>query len=406
MGTKLTAVNTFHSEIIAPTPGEFVRAGGGTGTSEDVPGTGNNPDGRITYTGLVDFVRIRHLGGVSTTFSVSITGNDITVQLAANGLGIITTQAATVVAAVLAAAPTLITAVARGTGLGMAGVTDWIDLSYGAAGSVRPPFQTLWDCVNYLNGNLSNNTNLVLSGQPLHPEILIQECGDTSILVEGVPAYFNRTISGMVVTPVYVPEAPATYVDKTFLDVGTDFAPSTWYYVYSKTDGTIHIKTATPNSHTHAYVTPSQDTYKYMFCFFTTTDTPGKIMAFTKCGREYRLFESRRLFNGVTLNTTATEYDLQDLTLGGLPTTATQALLRMEFSNSGGSSEQVTFNGKFPVPGTTTNNLVVLAGQRIGVTTAVAVENQQAGFPNDFWIQVLTQGGTISMYLYVEGWIE
>lgn len=403
MGTILTESSTFDAQITVPNPGEPVRAGGGVGNSVDIPGFNGDPNGRITYTSVVAFVRVEQLGGISMTLGVTISGNDVIVQLGTDAGGNITSTASAVVTQVNAVASAFCSAITQGTGAGTPGISGFVELSYGSVGSVRPMEQSLTNRTRYLFDNLSTKTNVVLSGQPLHPYITIPQAGNNLFFVTGVPDYYNRTGIGPTYTPVFVANIPAFDLDTTFLDVGTAYAPSTWYYVYSNVDGTIHTSTVIPDRNTLAYRGDTTATYKYMFSFFTSSATPGIAMPFTKAGRSYNLVKPQLLVNGATLGTTATKYELQDAVIGGAPTTATQIYVRYVFSNSGGSSENVVFGGT----STPTTGVLIPAGQSEVISSWQAVSNLRSGFPNDFGVWVAASvASVVTMYLWVDGWME
>lgn len=100
---------------------------------------GQDAEGRPVAAGSVRYAnrlgqlaRVRHVQtGLSTPLSVSVSGSDITVTLATNGLGAVTTTATALVAAVAAepAADALVTAVATGSGAGTPAVlAEFVDV--------------------------------------------------------------------------------------------------------------------------------------------------------------------------------------------------------------------------------------------------------------------------------------
>lgn len=144
-GWNLTAL----AQKKVPNPGEFVRADGGLGVPITIEG--QNINGGVTYTGLVAGARIRHLGGVAQVLATTVAGADVTVQLGTDAFAIPTSTAAQVQASVAAAAAGIVSAAATGTGLGGAGGNpQWIALTEGPAGSVRPAFQALTDDVAFI----------------------------------------------------------------------------------------------------------------------------------------------------------------------------------------------------------------------------------------------------------------
>lgn len=114
----------------------------------DVPGM--TTSGLADYAGSVRYAnkaekqaRVQHVkAGLSTPFSIVVVGSDITVNLATDGLGNVTTTAAALVAAITSDiyASALVTVVATGTGTGLVAPT----LSFtDVPGSVLTPDQTL-----------------------------------------------------------------------------------------------------------------------------------------------------------------------------------------------------------------------------------------------------------------------
>lgn len=143
MGTTLTQ-NDLFSDVISPNPYEPIRASGEAGSAYQFRGIDVN--GGIVYTALVQGVRIRQLGGISKALSVTVAGNDITVQLATNAAGAVTSTANAVVTAynAVVAATLLATATVTGTGLGLAGIWEiYTPLTDDPFGSIRPPLQAL-----------------------------------------------------------------------------------------------------------------------------------------------------------------------------------------------------------------------------------------------------------------------
>lgn len=158
MGTILTPTDSFDA-VVSPNPFEPVRASGALGVSYMIAGLDAN--GGVIYTANATGVRIRHLGGISMTLAVTVSGNDITVQLGTSAGGAITSTANNVVAAVNAAT-ILVTATAQGTGLGLAGVfTNFMPLTDDPFGSVRPPFQSLTNQSTWLRNGVVLGTRTV-----------------------------------------------------------------------------------------------------------------------------------------------------------------------------------------------------------------------------------------------------
>lgn len=161
MGTILTEVSNFDPQIICPNPGEPVRASDTIGTLYLIAGIGVN--GGVLYAALSPLARVQHLGGIGMSLSVTVVGNDITVQLATDGMGNVTSTANQVVTAfnANAMATALATATAQGTGTGIAGVNpNFVSIGQDAVGSIRPGFQHFTNRTRYL----FNQVNGILFG--------------------------------------------------------------------------------------------------------------------------------------------------------------------------------------------------------------------------------------------------
>jgi hypothetical protein len=154
--TTLDDVKDYTRGVI--TEQEFnVLAGAGTGVTcvsgaQGVytiePGIDDND--AVTYTSVAYStdalnITVRHLGGASKTFGITVAGTAITVQLATNGSSVVLSTAKAVSDAVNAhaGASALVTASYEGTGLGQAGVETANALAGGATvtpgeiGSIR-----------------------------------------------------------------------------------------------------------------------------------------------------------------------------------------------------------------------------------------------------------------------------
>lgn len=201
MGTILTENSSFDPDILVPNPGEGVRAGGGVQTPITISGADANGD--LVYTGLVQNVRIRHLGGTSTPLGVTVSGNDVTVQLATDGLSLVTSTAADVINAVSltpAALLLLIPSLPPGsTGLGLAGVVDFVAISAGVQGSVRPAFQSLTNRTRWLYGYIES----LLYGTISLQSLVVDSSGDNP--VTPVPGQISA-IAGVFSSLLSAPE--------------------------------------------------------------------------------------------------------------------------------------------------------------------------------------------------------
>lgn len=146
MGTRLNE-NASYDSVLSPNPLEPVRAGAGeTIGSAAYTIQGINVNGDLNYTPQVIGVRIKHLGGISMALGVTVAGSDITVQLATDGSGNVTSTANAVKTAYDAVAAAVALAVVQvgGTGAGLACVfSSFMPLTDDAFGSVRPALQAL-----------------------------------------------------------------------------------------------------------------------------------------------------------------------------------------------------------------------------------------------------------------------
>lgn len=150
MPTILAEANTFDN-VKSPNPGEPGRAGGGVGIAETIEGDNGDVNGGVTYTALLSGVRVRHLGGISQTLGCTHVGNDITVQLGTDAMGVVTSDANDVKAEVDADAGALVSTTVTGTGAGLAGInTFWVQLANGILGSIRTGLQNLTNRTKFL----------------------------------------------------------------------------------------------------------------------------------------------------------------------------------------------------------------------------------------------------------------
>ena len=159
MGTKLTAQDSYDN-VISPNNGELVNATAALGQGFDIIG----PDiinGICSYRSLVSGIRVRHTNAPSMTLDVTVSGNDITVQLATDGSGNVISTCAAVKAKFLsvAAAVALASMDFSGTGGGLAGVrNDWLylgsDSVASVSGSIRPPLQALTNRTQWLRAGI------------------------------------------------------------------------------------------------------------------------------------------------------------------------------------------------------------------------------------------------------------
>lgn len=152
MGTILTESDVFGGPVVHPNPQEIVSAAISMGAYR-IKGTAT-PDGDLIFSGATNSnVRVRTLGGVSMALGIIVVGNDISIQLATDGLGNPTSLANAVVAlyAGTPAAVALASVVAGGAGTGICGIQPvYMRIGDDDTGSIRPMMQNIINRTRYL----------------------------------------------------------------------------------------------------------------------------------------------------------------------------------------------------------------------------------------------------------------
>lgn len=312
MGTLLENEYTWVSQVRVPNPGEPVRTGkdysGSPGPKITLAGDAGSVNGDVSYYALAAGVRIRHLGGISKTRAVSVSGSDITVQLGTDGAGaVLNTSSATQIAADVnahASASLLVNAVAGGTGADKAGIWEpWTALSGGSRGSIRPSIEDLAARTSYLY-RFSGGAGLAAR--------MWSEDGTTlNIMGLGGPHEYGYNSS---FTPTIVAD--------------------TWYYVYwylVSTTVTFDVSTTSPDpSGNYGYKTGAA-TRRYLGCFRTYDNggTPN-IVPF-RSDRGQFMYEEPQLVHGTLSDTSWTTKALA----ARVPTHVRQARLLLSIADPG-----------------------------------------------------------------------
>lgn len=332
MGSILNATDNFDNNIVVPVPGEPIRAGGGVQTPEDITGSGGDINGTVTYTGLVPFVRIRHVNlGNSQTLLATVTGNDISVRLATSNVGVVTSTANAVVAEVLAKAPGLVDAVARGTGAGLAGVKDWVQISAGALGSIYPMELSLANRTIYLKSRVDDIINR-FTYTPLHYDVELIALNTTDIFRSAVGAFYALKLPSF--TPGFIGGASSYTLTNADLQVAGAYVADTWYYVYFDTSSGAPvdvINTTAPT--TRQNYQNGNGYFRYVGAF--RTDGSANIKMFRKVGRKTIYLQPVPEYSNdvVSANINGpSPYPLRWVTPGGLKSTF--ARVRLIISNS------------------------------------------------------------------------
>lgn len=185
MGTILTESNTFTPTIEVPNPFEPVSAADPLG-SYRVKGT-TSPDGDLIFSGATNQnVRVITLGGISMMPSVSVVGNDITLQLATNGVGTPTSTASAMSALFMGtpAAVALATCTAGGTGLGICGILPgFMPIGKDPLGSIRPSIQALTNRTRYTGTQVDG----ILLGTKTLKSVYVDGIGDQPAPLAATP---------------------------------------------------------------------------------------------------------------------------------------------------------------------------------------------------------------------------
>lgn len=179
MGTILTESDTFTPTIEVPNPFEPVSVADPLG-SYRVKGT-PSPDGDLIFSGATNQnVRVITLGGISMMPSVSVVGNDITLQLATNGVGTPTSTASAMSALFMGtpAAVALATCTAGGTGLGICGILPgFMPIGKDPLGSIRPSIQALTNRTRYTGTRVDG----ILLGTKTLKSVYVDGIGDQPV---------------------------------------------------------------------------------------------------------------------------------------------------------------------------------------------------------------------------------
>lgn len=278
----LPELNSFDA-VQSPQPSEGVKAVGVDYSSYIINGL--TATGDVRYVRIADGVRVRHLGGTSTALSISISGNDVTVQLATNASSVVTSTANDIVNLVNATPGALLLLnafVNTAPGTGIAGIwTAYMDLSGDTKGSIRPALQSLTNRTKFLVNYLVEQS-LSTIVKAYKQESL------TTLKFATIPnflAYKNTTK-----TDVKSSYLPANFnFGPIFIEGGGPFLSNTTYYVYhnAPTDD-IEYSTVAPND--DLLFKSGDVTKKYLMEFRTASD--ATIPEFYRDGRRMYLMRS------------------------------------------------------------------------------------------------------------------
>lgn len=340
MGSILNDEATWEEDVVVPVPGEPIRAGGGIQSPMDITGNAGDKNGTVTYSGLVPYVRIRHVNaGNSQTLLATVTGNDISVRLATSNVGVVTSTANQVAAEVLAKAPGLIDAVVRGTGNGLAGVKDWVQVSAGTLGSIYPMEQGFANRTKFLK-NRTDDMLAYHTSQTLHDRIQLVTATTGTIRRYAVPSYYGFYSDGGSPARGFFPGLIATTnmtdLSASNLEPAGAFANNTWYYLYL--DGTSgvgvdKIRTTVPNNFKTNSSTSSY--YRYIGCF--RTDGSAQIKTFRKIGK--RTVYLQRIEEATNVSLSSDVNSPSTFTLSWCPPGTIYARLRLVISNSNAAAK-------------------------------------------------------------------
>lgn len=350
MGSIINAEATWTPDVVVPVPGEPIRAGGGIQSPMDITGNAGDKNGTVTYTGLVPYVRIRHVNaGNSQTLLATVTGNDISVKLATSNVGVVTSTANQVVAEVLAKAAGLVDAVVRGNGNGLAGVKDWVQISAGTLGSIYPMEQA------FANNDLffKNRTDDMLSyhtSVTLHDRIRLVTASTAEIKRYAVPSYYGFLLDGGLPAKGFFSglseTTPGNHLSAANLEPAGAFANNTWYYIYL--DGTSgvgidKIKTTTPND--FKTVMTGSSYYRYIGCF--RTDGTAQIKTFRKIGNRTVYLQRIEEYNNVSLSSDVNSPST--FTLAWCPPGCVYVRLRLVITNSNNAAKLFYWSQSSPL---------------------------------------------------------
>ena len=273
MPTSLTGTATLDT-VTSPNPAEPVRAGAGLGSPVVLAGA--NVNGGVSYTALVAGVRVRQLGGISGLLQVTVSGNDITVQLDTTNMGVVTSTADQVAVAINGdpAASLLVTAGYTGTGLGLAGVWGYTPVGDSSLGSIRPSLQQLLNRTQYL---------LEYVGTWGRPQLVYCRNG-AAVTIGG--------LSGLG-TLAQVGEVIVTFTAGT---------ANTWYYLYCYgSTPSFELSTTAP---TRDLRFKTGDTSR-RYVSTVRTDSGGNIVPFAQQAGRYRFIDPLAIASAPTVTNAA-----------------------------------------------------------------------------------------------------
>lgn len=278
----LPELNSFDA-VQSPQPSEGVKAIGVDFSSYVINGL--TITGDVRYVRIADGVRVRHLGGTSTALSISISGNDVTVQLATNASSVVTSTANDVVNLINATPAVLLLLnafVNNAPGTGIAGIwTSYMDLSGDLRGSIRPALQSLTNRTKFLVNYLVE--------QSLAPLVkAYKQDSLTTLKFKAIPSFlaYKNALKTDFSTGILAQDFDFGAV---YIEGGGLFAANTTYYVY-------HIGPS--NGIEYSTVAPNDDllfksgdvTKKYLMEFRTASD--ASIPEFYRDGRRMYLMRS------------------------------------------------------------------------------------------------------------------
>ncbi len=179
MGTILTESDMFGGPVVHPNPQEIVSAATSMGAYR-IKGTAT-PDGDLIFSNATNAnVRVRTLGGISMALGIIVVGNDISIQLATDGLGNPTSIANTVFAlyAGTPAAVALASLVAGGAGTGICGIQSvYMRIGDDDVGSIRPMMQNIINRTRYLYNRVIG----ILFGTKTLKSVYVDGVGDNVV---------------------------------------------------------------------------------------------------------------------------------------------------------------------------------------------------------------------------------
>lgn len=338
MGTKLTPVDEFTTDYVVPNPAEPVRAGGGIQTAIDAPSVNNSINGIITYTALQNNVTIRLIGGTNKTLGISVAGLEITIQLGTDLNGAVTTTANALVSAITAnsLANALVTPVAKGNGTGFPLPVDYLRISAGNVGSVRPPFQAEENRTFYLKNRLIE-TQAVLASHCYHWSVNMMSANGTDITMYAKKPHYRYDQSTPTPLPTYVPGLSQETLTSADLTPAGNFVANTWYYIYL--NGLLYeISIIPPDTGMNYQQGSIHKTYVGSF----RTNGSGAIIKFRKLGRktiygDYMIEYSNQVISDQPMNPNT--FPLTYIPQGGFG--AIEAELRLLLLNTGNNADNI-----------------------------------------------------------------